>query len=162
MKNIEILYNFGFNEIPDIKFNDKLEFTEFKRIIKKITDPYHRAQFCQQAIQKTFYVYHEVSSYLNDVEFHIGLIDYDKPYFQYSMKMQSKIGDLCSRLIDFFKSEIESDLNYFTQEMRELLLNSLNVYKIIFYGEKIDDTKKSKLKLLVVTSIDGSEDHTEN
>ena len=81
MKKIDYLYAISFSQSKDVKFNPKLEFNAFKRNIKKINDPFQRALYCQQAILKTFYVYRDINSFLDEEEFNSGLRNFNEPWF---------------------------------------------------------------------------------
>lgn len=145
MKNIELLYNDGFTNSSDINFIVEKEFDEFLQTINEMNKPFERAEYCQNVIQKTFYVYNDISTYIDTVEFEKGLIDFDEPYFQYSMRLQEKVGNLCSDLIKFFKTEIQSPFNNFNMETQHLLLDSLKVYDIIFWSSKIEEVHEGNL-----------------
>lgn len=154
MRKINYIYAISYSDSREIKFDPKVEFSEFKMNIKKIVDPVQRALFCQQAILKTFYVYRDINSFLNEEEFNSGLRNFNEPWFQKTMKLGDKVGQTLSDLVEFYQKEIKSHRNNFNIETQQLLLESLKVYNIIAYSEKVVDTKNADLKLVVNKASD--------
>lgn len=149
MKKIEYLYAISFSGSQDIRFNPKVEFNEFKRSIKKIVDPVKRALYCQQSILRTYYVDRDINNQLNECEFENGTESFYIPWFKKGMKLGGKVGNLLYDLVKFYQEEIKSPTNNFNLETQQLLLESLKVYNINAYGEKVVDTKNADLKLVV-------------
>jgi hypothetical protein len=158
MKKIDYLYTISFAKSKDIRFDPKVVFNEFKQNIKKIVDPLQRALYCQQSILKTFYVDREINSDLNECEFDCGSICLDMPWFKKGMKLEEKVGYLCMYLVKFYEEEIKSPTNNFSSDTQQLLLESLKVYRICSYGEKVVEIKNANLQLVVNEPDDYNQD----
>ena len=74
------------------------------------------------------------------------------------MKLGDKVGFTLSDLVEFYQEEIKSPTNNFKLGTQQLLLESLKVYNIIAYGEKVVETKNADLKLVVNKPNDCNKD----
>ncbi len=139
MINVELLYKLGLDYASKFDFEMQGELNEFKKFIKSLPDFYKKIEICQIAIQKTYFVYQTLCTYLKNEESMQSTISSYSDQYRFFTNLQMKIGYLYNSIIDYSLLEIENNSNQLDPRIKKYLIQSIKNFDIIFHAKLIEE-----------------------
>lgn len=142
MINIELIYKFGLNSPVDLNFDVREELLEFKKFVKNIPNIFFKLEVYQNAILKSYYVYHNISSILKSEGMMNEQVVLENSRQHCYIDLQLKAGYIYSSLIEFYIAEIDQNSILLGAEVKKLLVDSVLNFDAILCAKQIEENTK--------------------